>query len=92
MSIRKAILFFFVLSLSITVLVTAKDVPGIKMDYKHHMDAIAGQPAKDTEYITYISEAGVRTEQEEAFNLLFLSKDSKFYLLYPEKKSSPRLI
>lgn len=86
MSIRKAILIFFVLSLSITVLVTAKDVPGIKMVYKYQMDAIGGQPAKDSEYITYISEAGVRTEQEEAFNLLFLSKDSKFYLVYPGKK------
>ncbi|NIM18294.1 MAG: hypothetical protein GTO45_40470 [Candidatus Aminicenantes bacterium] len=86
MSIRKAILIFFVLSLSITLLVTAKDVPGIKMVYKYHMDAIMGQPAKDSEYIHYVSEAGVRTEQEEEFNLLFLSKDSKFYLVYPEKK------
>jgi hypothetical protein len=86
MSIRKAVVIFFVLSLSITVLVTAKDVPGIKMVNKYHIDAIGGQPAKDSEYISYISEAGVLTEQEEAFNLLFISKNSKFYLVYPEKK------
>lgn len=86
MSIRKAILVFFVLFLSITVLVTAEDVPGIKMVYKYHMDAIGMQPAKDSEYIYYVSEAGVRIDQKEAFNLLFLSKDAKFYLVYPEKK------
>jgi len=86
MSIRKAILIFLVLSLSITFPVTAKEVPGIKMAYKYHIDEIMGQPVKDSEYFHYISGAGVLTEQDEEFNLLFLSKDSKFYLVYPGKK------
>jgi hypothetical protein len=86
MSIRKAILIFFVLSLLMTVLVTAKDVPGIKMVNKYQMDTIMGQPAVDSEYTMYISDAGVLQDMAEEFNLLFLAKDSKFYLVYPGKK------